>query len=71
MKDDFKNLCQKKRGLGKLKSKWSFWKPHDTWSSGWNETDCMIAKDRSCLEVKKEIRKNAGELKSKEMITPV
>ena len=53
------------------KVKMRFFKFDDAWSSGWNETDCMIAKDRSCLEVKKEIRKNAGELKSKEMITPV
>ena len=50
--------------LGKIKIfmpvnkvKMRFFKFDDAWSSGWNETDCMIAKDRSCLEVSVERKK--------------
>ena len=39
------------------KVKMRFFKFDDAWSSGWNETDCMIAKDRSCLEVSVERKK--------------
>ena len=45
------------------KVKMRFFKFDDAWSSGWNETDCMIAKDRSCLEVSVERKKKRKNVK--------